>query len=149
MLNTITVMGRLTADPILRHTQSGLPVCTFSIACQRDFKSTATGEKEVDYIDIVAWRKTAEFVNKYFTKGRMAVIDGRLQMRDWTDKNGTKRRSFEILATSVNFGDSRPQNQATPVTAAAPAYTVSSAIPAPAMAGGWSGIQSADGDLPF
>ena len=101
MLNHIVLMGRLTRDPELRQTQSGLPVCTFSIACQRDFKS-ADGEKAVDYIDIVAWRGTAEFVNNYFTKGRMAVVDGRLQLRDWTDRDGNNRRSAEVVASRTS-----------------------------------------------
>lgn len=106
MLNHITVMGRLTRDPELRNTQSGTPVCSFSIACDRDFKSD-NGERKTDFFDCVAWRGTAEFVSKYFTKGRMAVVDGRLQIRDWTDKEGGKRRSAEILAAQVYFGDSK------------------------------------------
>ena len=118
MLNHITVMGRLVRDPELRHTQSGLPVCSFSIACERDYKD-AGGDKQTDFIDIVAWRNTAEFVSKYFTKGRMAVVDGRLQLRDWTDREGNKRRSAEILANSINFGDSRPRDaEAAPQPAA-------------------------------
>lgn len=124
MLNHIVTMGRLTADPIRRVTASGIPVTSFSIACDRDFKN-ADGEKVTDFIDIVAWRNTAEFVSKYFTKGRMAVVDGRLQLRDWIDREGNKRRSAEIVANSVNFGDSKPkeQGQAAPDPAAASAYT--------------------------
>lgn len=106
MLNKIIVMGRLTRDPELRRTQSGLAVTSFSVACDRDFKNQA-GEKETDFIDVVAWRSTAEFVSKYFTKGRMAVVEGRLQIRDWTDNNGGKRRSAEIVADNVYFGDSK------------------------------------------
>lgn len=106
MLNKIIVMGRLTRDPELRRTQSGLAVTSFSVACDRDFKNQA-GEKETDFIDIVAWRNTAEFVSRYFTKGRMAVVEGRLQMRDWTDRDGNKRRSAEIVADNVYFGDSK------------------------------------------
>ena len=94
MLNKIILMGRLTRDPELRRTESGTAVCSFSIAVDRDFKSK-NGEKETDFIDIVSWRATAEFVSKYFTKGRMAVVEGRLQIRDWTDKEGGKRRSAE------------------------------------------------------
>ena len=120
MLNHIVTMGRLTADPIRRVTASGIPVTSFSIACDRDFKN-ADGDKATDFIDIVAWRNTAEFVSKYFTKGRMALVDGRLQLRDWTDRDGNKRRSAEILANSVHFGDSRPQNQAAPAPAGVPA----------------------------
>ena len=99
-------MGRLTRDPELRRTQSGLPVTSFSVAVDRDFKSNS-GERETDFIDVVAWRQTAEFVSKFFTKGRMAVVEGRLQMRDWTDRDGNKRRSAEIVADNVYFGDSR------------------------------------------
>lgn len=97
MLNKIVVMGRLTRDPELRRTQSGLSVTSFSVACDRDFKNQS-GEKETDFIDCVAWRNTAEFVCKYFSKGRMAVVEGRLQLRDWQDNNGNKRRSAEIVA---------------------------------------------------
>lgn len=106
MLNKIIVMGRLTRDPELRRTQSGLSVTSFSVACDRDFKSQS-GEKETDFIDIVAWRQTAEFVCKYFSKGRMAIVEGRLQIRDWQDNNGNKRRSAEIVADNVYFGDSK------------------------------------------
>lgn len=107
MLNKIIVMGRLTHDPELRRTGSGTPVCSFSIVCDRDFKSQ-TGEKETDFFDVVAWRTTGEFVSKYFTKGRMVVVEGRLQIREWQDKEGNKRRSAEINADNVYFGDSRP-----------------------------------------
>ena len=107
MLNHITVMGRLTRDPELRRTQAGVPVASFSIACDRDFKDKSTGERATDFIDVVAWRSTGEFASKYLTKGRMAVISGRLQMRDWTDKEGNKRRSAEIIADSVYLGDSK------------------------------------------
>lgn len=106
MLNKIILMGRLTRDPELRRTGSGTAVTGFSLAVDRDFK-TQGGEKETDFIDIVAWRNTAEFVSKYFTKGRMAVVEGRLQMRDWTDKDGNKRRSAEVIADNVYFGDSK------------------------------------------
>ncbi len=92
MLNKIILMGRLTRDPELRRTQSGTAVASFTLAVERDFK-TQDGQRETDFIDIVAWRSTAEFVSKYFTKGRMAVVDGRLQVRDWTDRDGNKRRS--------------------------------------------------------
>lgn len=107
MLNKIIIMGRLTRDPELRRTGSGTAVTGFSLAVDRDFKGQS-GERETDFIDVVAWRNTAEFVSKYFSKGRMAVVEGRLQMRDWTDKDGGKRRSAEVVADSVYFGDSRP-----------------------------------------
>ena len=106
MLNRIILMGRLTRDPELRRTSSGTAVTSFSLAVDRDFKSQS-GEKETDFIDIVAWRNTAEFVSKYFTKGRMAVVEGRLQIRDWTDKDGGKRRSAEVIADNIYFGDSK------------------------------------------
>ena len=108
MLNKIFIMGRLTRDPELRRTQSGTAVTSFSLAVDRDFKSQS-GEKETDFIDVVAWRSTAEFVAKYFAKGRMAVVEGRLQMRDWTDRDGNKRRSAEVIADNVYFGDSKPR----------------------------------------
>ncbi len=107
MLNHIVLMGRLTRDPELRRTATGVAVATFSIAVDRDFANSATGEKETDFIDIVAWRNTAEFVSKYFSKGRMAVVDGRLQSRPWTDKDGNKRIAIEVVADSVYFGDSK------------------------------------------
>ena len=101
MLNRIVLMGRLTRDPELRKTQSDTPVCSFSLAVDRDYKRD--GEKETDFIDVVAWRSTAEFVSRYFAKGRMAVVEGRLQIRDWTDKEGGKRRSAEVIADNVYF----------------------------------------------
>ena len=107
MLNKIFLMGRLTRDPELRRTQTGTPVASFSLAVDRDFKDKATGERSTDFIDVVAWRQTAEFVSRYFTKGRMAVVEGRLQIRDWTDKDGGKRRSAEVIADNVYFGDSK------------------------------------------
>ena len=108
MLNHIVLMGRLTRDPELRRTGSGIPVASFSLAVDRDFGSNReTGEKETDFIDIVAWRSTAEFVSKYFTKGRMAMVSGRLQIRSWQDKDGNKRRSAEVVADNVYFGDSK------------------------------------------
>ena len=107
MLNRIVLMGRLTRDPELRQTQSGASVANFSLAVDRDFKDKQTGEKTTDFIDIVAWRSSAEFVSRYFAKGRMAVVDGRLQLRDWTDKDGNKRRTAEVLADHVYFGDSK------------------------------------------
>lgn len=106
MLNRIIVMGRLTRDPELRRTNSGNAVTSFTVAVDRGFK-TQSGDKETDFIDVVAWRNTAEFVSKYFSKGRMAVVEGRLQLRDWTDTEGNKRRTAEIVADSVYFGDSK------------------------------------------
>lgn len=101
-LNRIDIMGRLTSDPVLRRTNSGKPVTSFTLAVDRDFT-----QGEVDFIDCVAWNNTAEFVNNYFAKGRMAVVSGRLQFREWTDKNGNKRRNAEVIADNVYFGDSK------------------------------------------
>ena len=112
MLNKSFLMGRLTRDPELRRTGSGIAVASFSLAVDRDFGSRETGEKETDFIDIVAWRNTAEFVSKYFTKGRMAVVSGRLQIRNWNDKDGNKRRSAEVVADNIYFGDSKRDSQA-------------------------------------
>lgn len=106
MLNRIVLMGRLTRDPELRQTQSGTAVVSFSIACDRDYAAQGA-ERETDFIDIVAWRGTAEFVEKYFSKGRMIVVGGRLQIRNWQDKEGNKRRSAEVVADNVYFGDSK------------------------------------------
>ena len=106
MLNKIIIMGRLTINPELRRTGSGTSVTSFSLACDRDFKSQS-GEKETDFIDVVAWKNTAEFVSKYFSKGRMAVVEGRLQIRDWTDKAGNKRTTAEVVADNVYFADSK------------------------------------------
>ena len=107
MLNHITIMGRLTRDPELRYTQSQTPVASFTLAVDRDFGSRDGGEKQTDFIDCVAWRQTAEFVSKYFTKGSMAVVSGRLQIRDWTDRDGGKRRSAKVVVDNMYFGESR------------------------------------------
>ena len=138
MLNHITLMGRLTRDPELRRTQSGTAVTSFTLAVDRDFKSQS-GEKETDFIDIVAWRSTAEFVSKYFTKGRMAVVEGRLQIRDWTDKDGGKRRSAEVIANNVYFGDSKKDDQG------------SRPVPrgVDVSASDFAEISEEDGELPF
>lgn len=107
MLNHITIMGRLTRDPELRRTGSGIAVASFSVAVERDFGNRENGERETDFIDCVAWRSTGEFVSKYFRKGSMAVVSGRLEIRTWTDKEGNKRRSAEIVADNVYFGESK------------------------------------------
>ena len=111
MLNHITIMGRLTRDPELRRTGSGVAVASFTVAVDRDFGGRDGGEKETDFIDCVAWRQTGEFVSKYFTKGRMIVVSGRLQIRNWTDKEGNKRRSAEVVADNCYFGDSKRENE--------------------------------------
>ena len=153
MLNKIFLMGRLARDPELRRTQTGTPVASFRLAVDRDFKDRNTGERATDWIDVVAWRQTAEFVSRYFTKGRMAVVEGRLQIRDWKDKEGNNRRSAEVVADNVYFGDSRPGGAGgnNGGYSQAPAYG--------APAGGYSApvggpsdfaeIDEEDGDLPF
>ena len=111
MLNHITIMGRLTRDPELRRTGSGIAVASFTVAVDRDFGGRDGGEKETDFIDCVAWRQTGEFVSKYFTKGSMIVVSGRLQIRGWTDKDGNKRRTAEVVADNVYFGESRRNSE--------------------------------------
>ena len=105
MLNHITIMGRLTRDPELRHTKQGNAVASFTLAVDRNGKDQPT-----DFIDCVAWRQTAEFVNSYFSKGRMAVVEGRLQIREWTDRDSSKRRTAEVVADNIYFGDSKKED---------------------------------------
>ncbi len=111
MLNHIVIMGRLTRDPELRRTTSGIAVASFTLAVDRDFGSKDGGERETDFIDCVAWRQTGEFVSKYLAKGRMAVVSGRLQIRNWTDKEGNKRRSAEVVADNVYFGEGKRDSE--------------------------------------
>lgn len=132
MLNHITIMGRLTRDPELRRTGSGIAVTSFTVAVDRDYKSG--GEKEVDFIDCVAWRQTGEFVAKYFTKGRMAVVSGKLQIRGWTDKHGEKRRTAEVIADNVYFDDSKSESQNTQAAPNASNPYVAAAFPPPSYA---------------
>ena len=113
MLNHITIMGRLTRDPELRRTGSGVAVTSFTLAVDRDYNPKDGSEKETDFIDCNAWRNTAEFVSKYFSKGSMAIVSGRLQIRTWTDKDGNKRRNAEVVADSVYFGDSKKSSDGT------------------------------------
>ena len=156
MLNHIVLMGRLTRDPELRYTQSQIPVASFSLAVDRDFGGRDGGERQTDFIDIVAWRSTAEFVSKYFTKGSMAVVSGRLQIRDWTDKDGNKRRSAEVVADNVYFGESKRRDGGDTSRPAAPSAS------APAHRGSYGGYDNVpqggsafseldddDGALPF
>ena len=111
MLNHIVIMGRLTRDPELRRTGSGVAVASFTVAVDRDFGGRDGGEKETDFIDCVAWRQTGEFVSKYFTKGSMIVVSGRLQIRPWTDKDGNKRRTAEVVADNCYFGESKRSSE--------------------------------------
>ena len=110
MLNHITIMGRLVRDPELRRTGTGVAVASFRVAVDRDFAPKDGGERKADFIDCVAWRQTGEFISKYFTKGRMIIVDGRLEMRDWTDKDGNKRTSAEVVVANAGCGDSKRDN---------------------------------------
>ena len=154
MLNHITIMGRLTRDPELRRTGTGTAVASFTVAVDRDFGGRDGGEKETDFIDCVAWRQTGEFVSKYFTKGRMAVVSGRLQIRGWTDKDGNKRRSAEVVADNVYFGDSRRDGDnggssfgGNAYSAPAPSFGGYSAPSAPASE--FTMLDDDDAQLPF
>lgn len=143
MLNQIIIMGRLTRDPELRRTGSGVAVASFTLAVDRDFSGKDTGEKETDFIDCVAWRQTGELVSKYFTKGRMAVVSGRLQIRTWTDKDGNKRRTAEIVADNVYFGDSKKD------TDNAPSDQYVGFIKTTALAQDFAQLTHEDAQMPF
>ena len=167
MLNHIVIMGRLTRDPELRRTGSGIAVASFSVAVDRDYGGKDGGEKETDFIDCVAWRQTGEFVSKYFTKGRMIVVSGRLQIRSWTDKDGNKRRTAEVVADNCYFGDSKRDSEggsayggntyggnayggssyAAPASAPSPSYGSYSAPSAPAS--DFAMLEDDDAQLPF
>ena len=145
MLNHITIMGRLTRDPELRRTGSGIAVASFTLAVDRDYSGKDGGEKETDFIECVAWRQTGEFAAKYFTKGRMAVVSGRLQIRPWTDKDGNKRRSAEVVVDNMYFGDSKKDggnNSSGASTYATPGYPA-------APATDFAEIEDDDAQLPF
>ena len=148
MLNRIILMGRLTRDPELRHTQTGTAVASFSLAVDRDFRNRDSGEKGVDFIDVVAWRNTAEFVSKYFTKGRMAVVEGRLQIRDWTDREGGKRRSAEVVADNIYFGDSKRDGETGGASFSRPAAPANYGMP-PVGGDQFAELADDDGELPF
>ena len=149
MLNHITIMGRLVRDPELRRTGSGVAVTSFTVAVDRDFGKNENGERETDFIDCVAWRQTGEFVAKYFAKGRMAVVSGRLQIRPWTDKDGNKRRTAEIVADNVYFGDSKREGETGGASfGAAPAFGGYSA-PASSPASDFEMLADDDAQLPF
>jgi len=164
MLNHIVIMGRLTRDPELRRTGSGIAVASFSVAVDRDFGGRDGGEKETDFIDCVAWRQTGEFVSKYFTKGSMIVVSGRLQIRNWTDKEGNKRRSAEVVADNVYFGESKRGNEGassynssygnsnsgyTGNPAPASSYGGGYSAPAAAPASDFAMLEDDDAQLPF
>ena len=167
MLNHIVIMGRLTRDPELRRTGSGVAVTSFSLAVDRDFAPKDGGERETDFLDCVAWRQTGEFVSKYFAKGRMAVVSGRLQIRSWTDKDGNKRRTAEVVADNVYFGDSKRDSESgnssyggntyggnsyggNSYSAPAPAPSYGGyAAPASAPASDFAMLEDDDAQLPF
>ena len=148
MLNHITLMGRLVADPELRRTGSGVAVASFRIAVDRDFAPKDGGERKADFISCVAWRQTGEFISKYFTKGRMIVVDGRLEMRDWTDRDGNKRTTAEVIVDNAYFADSRREGDSSGYSAPAPSYGGYSA-PATAPASDFAMLDDNDAQLPF
>ena len=161
MLNRIIIMGRLARDPELRHTQTGTAVASFRVAVDRDFKDKTTGEKATDWIDVVAWRNTAEFVSRYLTKGRLVVVEGRLQIRDWNDKEGNKRTTAEVVADNVYFADSKRDVEGgssygapsggygAPGGYAPPPAPADSGYAAPAGGDQFAELTEDDGDLPF
>ena len=152
MLNHITIMGRLTRDPELRYTQSQTPVASFTLAVDRDFGNRDGGEKQTDFIDCVAWRSTAEFVNKNFQKGSMAVVSGRLQIRDWTDREGGKRRSAEVVVDNIYFGESRRRDSSEGSSYDSRSSYSSYEAPrsaSPAPSSPFSDLDDGDGELPF
>ena len=157
MLNHIVIMGRLTRDPELRRTGTGIAVASFTVAVDRDFSGRDGGEKETDFIDCVAWRQTGEFVSKYFTKGSMIVVSGRLQIRSWNDKDGNKRRTAEVVADNCYFGDSKREGDS---GSAFGGNNFANAYSAPAGFGGYSApagnpasdfamLEDDDAQLPF
>ena len=147
MLNHITIMGRLTRDPELRRTGSGIAVASFSLAVDRDFAPKDGGERETDFIDCVAWRQTGEFVSKYFSKGRMAVVSGRLQIRNWTDKDGNKRRTAEVVAENVYFGDSRRDSDNSGQSYGGNSYSAPAASQSTSNYGGYTAPSSGASDF--
>ena len=155
MLNHIVIMGRLTRDPELRRTGTGTAVASFTVAVDRDFGGRDGGERETDFIDCVAWRQTGEFVSKYFTKGSMIVVSGRLQIRGWTDKDGNKRRTAEVVADNVYFGESKRSNEggfggnSYGAAPAAPSYGGGYSAPAAAPASDFAMLDDDDAQLPF
>ena len=155
MLNKIIIMGRLTRDPELRRTGSGLAVASFSVAVDRDYPNKETGERETDFINCVAWRHTGEFVSKYFSKGSMIVVSGRLQIRNWTDKDGNKRTTAEIVADDVYFGESKKEKTESASSVPGPYTTTQNPYSGPWMYGGvkpasdYAMLDDDDAQLPF
>jgi len=145
-MNQVVLMGRLTRDPELRHTQTGTPVASFTIAVDRGFTPKDGGERQVDFIDVVAWRGTAELVTKHFCKGMLISVVGRLQIRDWTDKDNNKRRNAEVVSENVYFTDSRRKQDG---DASVPQGGYSGGYSTPVESGGFTEIADDDGDLPW
>jgi len=149
-MNQVVLMGRLTRDPELRHTQSGTAVASFTLAVDRGYTSRDGGERQTDFIDCVAWRNTAEFVSKYFVKGQMAAVTGRLQIRDWTDREGGKRRSAEVVVDNVYFTESKKSREAAGYTApGARNDDFGSGYTTPVTGSDFEELDESDGDLPF
>ncbi|MDY3014682.1 MAG: single-stranded DNA-binding protein [Evtepia sp.] len=159
MLNKIFLQGRLVADPELRHTQSGVAVASFRLAVDRDFKDRETGERKADFINVVAWRQTGEFVSRFLSKGRMAIVEGKLQTREYTDREGNRRYATEVVADNVYFADSRKEAEGggyAPAPArggyGAPAggsYAQPSGYSAAPVVDQFADLTDDDGELPF
>ena len=153
-MNQITIMGRLTRDPELRYTQNNTPVASFSLAVDRRFAPKDGGERQTDFIDVVAWRQTGEFVSRYFVKGQMALVTGTLQIRDWTDKDGNKRRTAEVVAENVYFTESKKSREASlgrvePRDDYGSAPSPSPSYSTPVTGSDFEELDLDDGDLPF
>jgi len=147
-MNQIVIMGRLTRDPELRHTQGGTAVASFSLAVDRRFAPKDGGDRQTDFIDVVAWSNTAEFVSKFFTKGQMAAVSGRLQIRDWTDKDGNKRRSAEVVAENIYFTESKKSREAS-LGQGSQRDDYSPGFHTPVESSDFAELEMDDGDLPF
>jgi len=147
-MNQIVIMGRLTRDPELRSTPSGVSVASFSLAVDRGYTPKDGGERQTDFIDVVAWRNTAEFVSKYFVKGQMAAVTGRLQMRDWTDKENNKRRSAEVVAENIYFTESKKSREAA-IGPADPKEDFGAGYATPVESSDFTELDMDDGELPF
>ena len=151
MLNHITIMGRLTRDPELRYTQSQVPVASFTVAVDRDFGGRDGGDKQTDFINCVAWRQTAEFVSKYFHKGSMAVVSGRLQIRQYQDREGNNRTAAEVVADNIYFGESKRDGDTSGNSRPSSSYSSNNAQPSSNSYSGspFSELSDDEGELPF
>ena len=148
-MNQIVLMGRMTRDPELRQTPNSVPVASFTLAVDRGFASKESGERQTDFIDVVAWRSTAEFVSKYFTKGQMTAVTGRLQIRDWTDKDGNKRRNAEVVADNVYFTESKKSREASHGNSAGYKEDYGADFSAEIESSDFAELDMDEGDLPF